>query len=106
MSVDFSTVVGYGYILSPNIADKLIEDNEEICDYMRYIDSYSDNSDRFLGIVIKTLDPGEYFHIIKFIVEEGIEYGQKLIEMLDKLNLNTEHPIFSDPQVCIYHRVS
>lgn len=66
MSVDFSTCVGFGYMLTKDEYDQLREYAEthdtwdEVEDEFYYVDAYTDESPRFLGEIFSTIEPGEY----------------------------------------------
>lgn len=65
MSVDFSTRVGFGYMLTPDEHQQMIDYAEEhdmlgeVEDEFMCLDSWS-GGNYFLGEVFSTVEPGEY----------------------------------------------
>lgn len=66
MSVDITTNVGFGYMLTPNQYETMREAAETVGewddmeDLFRPINCYISDSPVFLGYIFVTVDPGEY----------------------------------------------
>ena len=66
MSVDITTNVGFGYMLTPNQYSKMreaaeaVDEWDDMEDMFRLVDCYDEDSPVFLGYIFVTVDPGEY----------------------------------------------
>lgn len=110
MSTNFTTDIGYGYILTFDQVRKIEENTMgEIWDYISCIDGYVDSCDYFFGVKLCSLYPGEYVNIAKIVelpFEEAEKVGNKIIAMLKDCSLDPAHPDWNDPQVYVLHRVT
>lgn len=72
MSVDITTHIGIGWVISQEQKEEMIETAEksnlydEIGDSFHYINSYSDTSDVFFGEFIISVDAGDYVDLRGF----------------------------------------
>lgn len=66
MSVDYTTCVGFGYMIQPEEYEQMREFAEdhgnwdEIVDEFCYVNAYTNDSPRFLGEIFTDVEPGEY----------------------------------------------
>ena len=64
MSVDITAYIGVGWVIPQEKYEQMMEaagDNqEEVRDYFRYINNYSNVGDVFLGEFLVAADPGHY----------------------------------------------
>lgn len=107
MGVDFTTIVGYGYILTWDEVERLEEKNPDIQDYIYCADGYCDTkeTDYFFGIVLKTVPCGSYITIKDLVIgEAAIDTAKRLIKLLEDFDLNTWGR-WSEPDVCVVNRV-
>ena len=110
MSTDFTTDIGYGYILTFDQVRKIEERTMgEIWDYTYSIDGYVDSCDYFFGIKLRTLYPGDYVNIanvIELSCEEANKLVTKITDMLKDCSLDPMHPDWNTPQVYVLHHIS
>jgi hypothetical protein len=73
MSVDITTNVGFGYMLTPNQYNKMreaaeaVDEWDDMEDMFRPVDCYDADSPVFLGYIFVTVDPGDYITIKEII---------------------------------------
>ena len=105
MSVDFTTIVGYGYMLTWDEVERLEAKNPDVWDYIYCADGYCDKeeTDYFFGIVLKTIPCGSSY-IITNDGEAAIDIAKRLINLLADFGLSAQDR-WSNPNICIVNRV-
>ena len=110
MSVDYTTDIGYGYILTFDQVRKIEENTMgEIFDYIYCIDGYVDSCVYFFGIQLRSLYPGDYVNIanvIELSCEEANKVVNKITAMLKDCGLDPKHPDWNAPQIYVLHRIT
>ena len=107
MSVDFTTIVGYGYMLTWDEVERLEAKNPDIWDYIYCANGYCDTkeTDYFFGIVLKTVACGSYITINDLVIgEAAIDTARRLVNLLTDFGLTTKGR-WSTPDVCVINRV-
>lgn len=104
MSVDFTTIIGYGYMLSWDEAVKLTCKKEELWDYFYNTNCYCDPSHcaYFFGITMKELPCGDFANIKTYLTGNIIEEAKlNFIKLLKDYDLKWE----VEPQVFVINRI-
>ena len=109
MSVDFTTMIGYGYIIDWDMVKHITDKNDEAWDNIFATDEYSDREQTtyFFGVDMKTLYCGDYTNIKPFI--EGDLLAQAALDfivLIKELDLIDEFTFCDAPSIYIINRVS
>jgi hypothetical protein len=115
MSVDFSTCVGFGYMLTPDEYKTMRQyalDHDSWCeieDEFQYVDAYTDDSPRFLGEIFSDIEPGEYVTMDIVIYPPSFDpevFSRKYAEILTTCGIDiTPESKWETPKLYVMHRV-
>lgn len=108
MSVDFTTIIGYGYMLTWDEVANIEDKNPDIWDYIYRANEYWDTpeTDYFFGIVLKSIPCGSYTAINDLVIgEAAIDTAKKLINLLKDFGINVKKGRWSNPDVYVINRV-
>lgn len=110
MSVEFVAKIGYGYMLNWDQVRELEEKSEGVWDYLCSTDCYGEeNTSFFLGIDLKSLDPGEWVDINELTTvshDMASEYAYKLTQILANCGIDVSiNSDWIEPRIYVWNCV-
>ena len=109
MSVDFTTIIGYGYMLTWDEVNELTMKDEDLWDYVYCADCYSEvgTSDYFFGIILKNVPCGSFASINQLAIgSHAIDTTHELMSVLAKFGFSWQNGSkWACPEVYVINRV-
>ena len=97
MSVDFTTSLGFGYIIPKERAKEVRDGGDknnyyDYEDYLYALDCYDEETNYFFGKILKTIDAGEAFSVTGSVPNSFDAYAwfTEIAAVLEKCGINIE----------------
>lgn len=112
MSVDYSTCVGFGYVLNATEYDYIIDHAgdrlDDVESNITIIDAYRENTTYFLGTVLAHLEPGEARCINDILTHiDTDKFSAFYAQLFDDCEVNVfADTVWATPRLYILHTVT